>query len=323
MSSIVTLIVYLSAAEATDPASAALAQSAQEVLGDQARITLRAADAAASDAALVSASPPADAVARIVWRGAEHRLASVHCYLARTGQTVAREISFDEEARPKDRERMLGFVVASMLPPEGEVPEKLPPKPEPARAPTVTSEMPASAQPAPLPVHTRFVGMAEVMALGATGVGGSASGIGAEVAGRWLFARSLSLRLSGGLRRGDIPEVSATSEMEFLGLGLAFETPIVAGSPVALGGRASALVLRHELTHLSSDDRTPDRQSRVLPGSSLVFESSWSFSAGAALVAGVGAEVAFGRTDVFSKAQKVVEIPPLRGLAELGIQAKF
>jgi hypothetical protein len=107
MSSVVTLVIYLSAAEAADPASAALAQSAREVLGEQARVVLRVADAGVSEEALATAEPAADAVAEIVWPGTDHRHASVHCYLAKKRQIVAREITFDEDARPKDRERPL------------------------------------------------------------------------------------------------------------------------------------------------------------------------------------------------------------------------
>ena len=88
-------------------------------------------------------------------------------------------------------------------------------------------------------------------------------------------------------------------------------------------GRVGALVLRHEVVHLSSDDREPDRRSRVLPGVDAVFEASWHFSSSAAFVAGVGSELAFGHTDILVKGREVTEIPPLRGLAELGIQAKF
>jgi hypothetical protein len=323
MSSTVTLVILLSAAEAADPASAALSSSAREVLGDQARITVRVADARVSDEALASAQPAADAVAQIQWLGAERRRASVHCYLAKTRQIVEREISFDDNALANDRERMLGFVVASMLPPEsGALPEPATTT-APPRARAVLVEAPVDVGSTGSPERARFVGMAELVGLGATGFGGTASGLGAEVGGRWLFQRSLSLRISGGLRRGDIPEASAISEVQFFGLGLAFEAPVSAGSRVALGGRVNGLVLRHEVVHLSSDDREPDRKSRVLPGVVAVFEISWHFSSSAAFVAGLGSELAFGHTDILVKGREVTEIPPLRGLAELGIQAKF
>jgi hypothetical protein len=247
----------------------------------------------------------------------------VHCYVAKSRQIVEREITFDDNAPANDRERMLGFVIASMLPPEsGALPEPATPTaPTPVKA--VVGEAPAGDGSAASQQRARFVGMAELVGLGASGFGGTASGLGAEVAGRWFFQRALSLRISGGLRHGDIPEASAISEVQFFGLGLAFEAPVSSGSRVALGGRVSGLVLRHEVVHLSSDDREPDRKSRVLPGVVAVFEASWHFSSGAAFVAGVGSELAFGHTDILVKGREVTEIPPLRGLAELGIQADF
>jgi hypothetical protein len=314
MPAVATLVIYLSAAEAANPASTVLLHSAQEILGDQARVSLQTRDPQVSDDALANAGIGSDAVAQVVWLDSEHHRAAVHCYVEKTHRLVQREITFDEAANDDDRERMLGFVVASMLPPGAEFDAERP----------ASSESTASSSTATVSsVQSHYVGMAEVVGLGASGIGGTASGLGAEVGGRWLFAQPLALRVAVGVRRGDIPEASATSEVELLSVGLTFESAVSAGSRFAFGGRAGALVLRHEVDHLSSDDRTPDRKSRVLPGADAIFEAAWHFSASAGIVAGVGAELAFGHTDIFVKGSEITEIPPLRAVAELGIQAKF
>jgi hypothetical protein len=212
-------------------------------------------------------------------------------------------------------------VVASLLTPETEQPVAAQAPPVAPRAQTKASEEESPVRPAPS--GERFVGMAELVGLGTTGIGGSGSGIGASLAGRWLFAPPLALRLAAGLRRGDIPEASATSEMEFVGLGLAFDWPVTRSSRFSLGGRTSALLLRHEVDHLSADDVVPDRKSRLIPGADAVFEGGFRFSSSAGVVAGVGAELALGRTDLIVKGKEVAEIPALRGLVELGIQARF
>ena len=323
MPAVVTLVIYLSAAEAADPGAAVLLRSAQEILGVQAQVTLRTQDPPVSDEALASADRGSDAVAQVVWLGTEHRRAMVHCYLGKLHRLVQREVAFDEDADLKDRERMLGFVVASMLPSEAELDSESPQQTKEPQAPPSQGERAAASSASVSAAPSHFLGLAEVLGLGASGIGGSASGFGAEVGGRWLFAQSLSLRIAGGLRRGDIPEASASSEVEFLSLGLAFESPVSEGSRFALGGRASALALRHEVDHLSSDDREPVRRSRVLPGADAFFEATWHFSASAGIVAGAGVELAFGHTDVLVKGNEVTEIPPLRALVELGIQAKF
>lgn len=299
-----------------------------------------------------SIEPDADAVASIAWLNREHGRASVRCYVGRLHRLVKREVSFDEDAEPKERERMLGFVVGSLLAPDTELeqpsdatqppaidqPEVKPKsksksKKKPAAASDSSTdsnaESESDSETIERPIREapgrpeRFVGMAELVGLAASGVSGSASGFGAALAGRWLFATSLSLRVAAGLRRGDVAEASASSEVEFLGVGLGLELPVTASSPFSLGGRAGALVLRHELDHLSSDDSQPDRKSRILPGADALFEASWHFSSSAGLVLGTGAELALGHTDVFIKGKEVADIPPLRGLVELGIQARF
>jgi hypothetical protein len=323
MPAIATLVIYLSAADAADPGAPVLVRSAQEVLGDQAQVELRTTASELPDSALSSTEPGVDAAASVVWLNSEHRRAAVHCYVGRLHRVVKRELSFDEDADPKERERMLGFVVASLLTPESEQREqRLEPEPRPDETHAQSNSIEeANARPAAAREH--FVGMAELVGLGATGIGGTGSGFGASLAGRWLFAPSLALRLAAGLRRGDIPEASATSEMEFVGLGLAIEAPVTRSSRFSVGGRASALLLRHEVDHLSADDSLPDRKSRLIPGADAVFESGWRFSSSAGVVAGVGAELALGHTDVLVKGKEVAEIPPLRGLVELGIQARF
>ncbi|HEY3664540.1 MAG TPA: hypothetical protein VGL19_01025 [Polyangiaceae bacterium] len=356
MSAIVTLVIYLSAADAADPVTPVLVRSAQEILGSQAQVELRTSSTELADSALSSIEPDADAVASIAWLNREHGRASVRCYVGRLHRLVKREVSFDEDAEPKERERMLGFVVGSLLAPDTELEQPAdatePPvvdQPEVKQKAKAKSKTKSKSKPAaesdsstdsnmesdsdsevierPIreaPRHQeRFVGMAELVGLAASGVSGSASGFGAALAGRWLFATSLSLRVAAGLRRGDIAAASASSEVEFLGVGLGFELPVSATSPFSLGGRAGALVLRHELDHLSSDDTQPDRKSRILPGADALFEGSWHFSSSAGLVLGAGAELALGHTDVIIKGKEVTDIPPLRGLVELGIQARF
>jgi hypothetical protein len=320
MPAIATLVIYLSAADVADPGTPVLVRSAQEVLGDQAQVELRTNASELPDSALSSAEPGVDGVANVVWLNGEHRRAAVRCYVGRLHRVVKRELAFDEDADPRERERMLGFVVASLLTPETEQRVEPQAPAEDARAQTKPSEQ-SSAGPAPPREH--FVGMAELVGLGATGIGGSGSGFGASLAGRWLFASSLALRLAAGLRRGEIPEASAISEMEFVGLGLAFESPVTQSSRFGLGGRTSALLLRHEVDHLSADDLVPDRKSRLIPGADAVFEAGFRFSPSAGVVAGVGAELALGHTDLIVKGKEVAEIPPLRGLVELGIQARF
>src|SRR4051794_37213497 len=121
MPSVVTLVIYVSAAVAADPDSVILQRSAQEILGSQAQVTLRASSAEVPDDVLTAQGAQADAVADVAWLNDEHRRATVRCYVGKLHRIVKRDVSFDEDSDPGERERMLGFVVASMLAPEAEL----------------------------------------------------------------------------------------------------------------------------------------------------------------------------------------------------------
>ena len=321
MPSAVTLVIYVSAAAARDPNSGALQRSAQEILGNQAQVTLRASATAVPDEVLSGEATLADAVAEVTWQNDEHRRATVRCYVGKLHRIVKRDVSFDEDSNLDERERMLGFVVASMLLPEPEPDVSEPPR-APEEHPPKKESVPASApEPPAKPEH--FVGMLELLGIGATGVGGSGSGYGAELAARWFFARSLSVRVAGGLRGGEVASANASTQVELVGLGLAVTVPLEAHSRFALGGHGGPLLLRQRADRLSATTGMHEQKSRLIVGADAYFEGSLRFSANAAFVAGLGAELAFGRTVLLVKGNQVAEIPALRGIAELGIQAQF
>src|SRR5882724_12424040 len=162
MPAIVTLVIYLSATDAADPGTPVLLRSAQEVLGDQAQVELRTSASELPDSALSSAEPGVDGVANVVWLNDEHRRAAVRCYVGRLHRVVKRELTFDEDADPRERERMLGFVVASLLTPETEQLVEPQPRAEAARSQTKPIEQPPAG---PAPSRERFVGMAELVGL--------------------------------------------------------------------------------------------------------------------------------------------------------------
>ncbi|MEP7050472.1 MAG: hypothetical protein ABJB12_08980 [Pseudomonadota bacterium] len=320
MPTAVTLVIYVSTALAADPGSAILRHSAQEILGDQAQVTLRASTTEVSDDTLSAQGTEADAVADVAWLNDEHRRATVRCYVGKLGRIVKRDVNFDEDSNPDERERMLGFVVASMLSPGAD-----PFATSPARAPEVhppekEREPDIPEQPAARPEH--FVGMVELLGAAATGIGGPGSDYGAELAAGWLFAPTLSLRIAFGLRRGELAQANANTELELIGLGLGVTLPI-GGSRFTVGGHGGPLLLRHEVTRLPSNTLPEERKSRLIAGADAGLEAGLRFSANGAFVAGVGTELGFGRTALLIKGKQVSEIPPLRGLVELGIRAQF
>ena len=93
--------------------------------------------------------------------------------------------------------------------------------------------------------------------------------------------------------------------------------------PLELSLRAGALVLRDQVSHYSNDDLMPVRKSRFLPGMDAFVEGAWGWGATTRLLAGLGAEVAFGETVINVRHGEVARIAPLRVIGELGFSASF
>ena len=99
--------------------------------------------------------------------------------------------------------------------------------------------------------------------------------------------------------------------------------PTMPGRPWEVGARLDALVMREELSHFSSDDVVPDRQSRWLPGADAAIEGTWFFAPAAGLTGAMGTEMAFGETTVSMLHAQVATIPPVRLVWQLGVRAGF
>jgi hypothetical protein len=68
---------------------------------------------------------------------------------------------------------------------------------------------------------------------------------------------------------------------------------------------------------------SPSRESRWLPGGDAALEASVWLSAGVALVAAGGVEIAAGRTAILVGGQEVAAIPRARATGELGLRIRF
>jgi len=89
-----------------------------------------------------------------------------------------------------------------------------------------------------------------------------------------------------------------------------------------VGVRVDGLALHHDLSH-RSDVGEMKRQARWLPGMDVLVEIGLRVEPTVYLVAAAGGEIAFGATDVAVDQQIVATIPPLRGVAELGLRFLF
>ncbi len=90
-----------------------------------------------------------------------------------------------------------------------------------------------------------------------------------------------------------------------------------------MGIRTDALLVVHQVSHLSDDDVAAKVLTRALPGMDLALEGAYRFTDRAAVVGALGGELAFGTTEIYMRQRHVGALTPLRGLAETGVRVAF
>jgi hypothetical protein len=307
---VITLLVAAGQGDAAD--TGAMLQALVEALGDV-RAAAREVEGPLGDEAMLAAErdTASDVVAAVTWAGPAKLEARVRLHVRASDRWVERGLTFAASDDLRERGRTLGFTMASMLP------DRAPP-PRAAQPPPAAIATPP-APPAPPPRLAL-----DLMVMGSLGLGGNADALGGAFAVRRALAPWLSVRGELMGRTGVVQAAEATSLALHLAAGVAV-SPL--GNPATrragLEVRADLAVLYESLGHLSPDDIDRDRQARLVPGGDLVIEGSVRVLGSAAVVLGVGAEVAFGRTDVFVHERKVAELPPLRLVSSLGLRHYF
>jgi hypothetical protein len=303
-----TLLV--AAGEADAPATQAMIEALREAVGGEIVASVRETPGPLSDDELLELerASGSGAVATVNWAGDLRLQARVRLHLRASGRWVERDLGFATTDDPRERGRTLGFTLASMLPDRGVAPAR-------PRAPVLVETAPV-APPGRLAL--------DALVLGSLGVNGNADGLGGGFAVRYSLWPSLALRAELAGRTGVVQAAQATSISARVAAGLAW-SPFgdVPTRRANLGIRSDLAMFYESLGHLSSDDLDRDRRGRFLPGADLVVEGSLRVLGQAAVVLGVGAELAFGHTDVYVHQRKVAVVPPLRLVTSVGLRHYF
>lgn len=302
---------------ATDESITALDRSLHAALGPDASVTVTAATSA-DDATSRARDEAAHATLVSVVTLDSSERATIRFVRANDGTWSEREIRFDPHDAPRERGRTIGFALASVVPDE---PSRARPEPEPNRAPsTTTPKVVTRHGPPPRMEHSPWLEAVGMIAAGIDGYGGGAGG---SIAMRFHLLPGVRVRLGAGIRAGEVAPAQATSQTYLAAAGLSYAIPIDGARRLYVGARVDALLIVQELAHLSTDDPVLSRQFKGLPGADASAEASWHFLDKAALVGGVGAEVAFGSADIFVKNQPVATLSPARLTTELGLRVLF
>jgi hypothetical protein len=311
-----TLLV--AAGEGDAPTTQAIVRALGDSLGLGVTAVAREVEGAQTDevALAIEDQTASAAVALVSWLGTSRLEARVRVHLHDSDRWLTRGLTFLPSDDLRERGRTLGFTLASMFPdrrPAAKA-EAAPPAPRP---PPIVITVPAP--PAP---PSRWA--LDALVAGSVGIDGDADGIGGAFALRRTLVPSLAARVEVSGRTGVLQVAEATALSLHAGAGLCWN-PL--GNPathrVDLGLRADVGVFFESLSHLSSDDAERVRRARLLPGGDLMLEASVRVFDTAALVLGLGAELAFGRTDVYVHETRVSVIPPLRLVSSLGLRQYF
>ena len=316
------LVVLVIAHGVGDPLTAAFEHAARGALGSEARLEIRSVAEDPADADSIALAGGADGVVEVSWEAGGAR-ARLHCYVTREQRWVDREIAFGSDDAHSEREtaergRLLGFAVATMFGDEGRPEAPLPPHPiasTPTQSSVVVDSRPVDAR-SPTTRSFEFSGAAS------SGIGGTASGFGAEAAARMVLNGPLWGRVFVAGRGGSIPAAQATTRSLFFGGGVA----IAALPPerrLALGLRVDAFASYFEASHFSEDDVVPVRRSRWIPGADLIAEGGFRLVGSAGVFLGAGVEALLGKTTVYTHDKQVALVAPLRAVAQLGFRVGF
>jgi hypothetical protein len=318
-----TILVLVTAAHASDAATAATTAAARRAL-DDATVLLEAREVLPTrdDAVALGERVRAEVVVELDWL--DDRRAKLQVCRAKDEPWIVRELTFEDVDAPAERGRTLGLTIAAVVRREGE-----PPREERPLAPSPPAR-PANDNPPkpPLPPRERaWVGAGEISVAGAVGLGGDAGSVGGEVGGRLFVAPPLALRLGGGVRLGAVPALGdARATTVRLGGGLAVRVfragaDDAVSQPLEIALRADLLALRHAVTRdFGGVETTHDRW---MAGADALAEVAWYLTPAAAVAAAAGVEAAFGTTTLSVGGAPQARIPPFRAVVEMGARVRF
>lgn len=323
----VSVLVIVAAGEASDGSTPAMEQALRGALGRDVPIAVRSAVEEASDESLVAMASREHAALLVVVVWSERpRRATLRVVKPTEGRWTDREIRFDSADVASERGRTVGFALASMVPEDALTPPEPPPvltPAPPAATMSPAAERAAPEGPAP-PYLPRPNPLAlEASALAVTAPGGYGGGLGGVFAVRVPLGGGVALRGALSLRGGDVAPAQATSRVIVGSAGVSWQPWLDARRRWALGGRFDALVIHHDLGHLSEDDPEIRHLSRFLPGFDAALEGAYRFADRAAFVGAMGTEVALGTTEVVVREHPVASLTPARLLGELGLRVSF
>jgi hypothetical protein len=303
LSAAAVFTIWVAASQVAAPSTAAMAAAAGELLGPSVRIRTQTFPDESPGAA--RPPEPGERSATLSWDSGRHEHARlVLCRAA--GDCVDRWVAFDESDPELERGRTLGFLAATVF---------LDSSPSVATKPPPPAALPPPPPPHPFP-------RGELTAAVAASGPGEATAFGASLGGDYASSRAFRLGLAAEVRFGELDRARASSRIASLvarTTWVAFrpEANVWLGLGVGVGG------YQLSLSHFSSDDKTPDRQARILFGGTAGVLAGLDFSEESTLYLELAGEVLSGKPTVFVHEEPRAVWPIVSPVARLGLRAGF
>jgi len=315
----VSVMIVVATGDPADGSTQAMEQAMRAALGAEATIAVRPLPESSSDETLLATANGDHATLLVVvsWSDRQRRV-TLRFVKPADGRWADREIRFDTGDAANERGRTVGFALVSMVP---ENAPEVPAVPPPIAVQTAVAARDGGVSPRVPPGPNPLALEASASAVAAPG--GYGGGVGGLVSIRLPLAGALGARGSIGARAGEIAPAQATSRVIVGAVGLAWQPWVDSARRWAVGGRVDALLLHHDVAHLSEDDPDAVHQSRLIPGVDVAAEGAYRFAEHAAVVAASGTEIAMGTTEVMVHGRQVASVRPVRLMAELGLRVSF
>lgn len=315
------LVFVVAAGRADDDATRAMSHALRASLGPVATVHVEDAPRGdLEDAARARGEAEHASLVGIVRWSANAREASIRFVRAGDPQWSDRALQFDVGDAASERGRTVGFAIASIVPEEAVSPA---PAAGPPEAPVLLANDQRRIERGVARSDHRIGASLDATVQAANAVGGYGGGVGGAFAARFALGGDFRLRVGLGVRAAEVRPAEASSRSAIASAGVAWSPWVDAKRRVCAGVRVDALLLGQQVVHLSKDDAGPDAKGRVLPGAGAALEGCLRFADQAALLTSLGAEAAFGRTDIFVHDRRVAALAPLRGVVELGVRISF
>lgn len=317
------LLIVIGTIPGARPHGSIISAAVNDALGRGARVLVeeRPDDPSDAEAAALADALRGSAVAEIAWGDEAHSHVRLHVYLSADRTWYDRDVSFEPGDALGERERAIGFVVGAMIRETEGITLTLPARPRPIvsqpASPVPTSAAEIVVAPPVLEEEPRRFGI-DVAGVITSGIDGEAAALGPSLRGRVVVGDALSVDAGASFGFGSIDAAEARTTTTRIVAGGRWRW-LTIGRSLSLDVGLEALVVHHAVRRA---DPAADRD-RWLAGAHADLGAGWRASELLEPFVTGGLDAVSGNTPIHVAGVRLAQIPPFRGVLEVGVKMRF